>query len=755
MNAARNSRSSTLAAVLLSLVAYAVADRDPVVAAVGLPAALVAIGLTRGSPSRAMPRWLINFLLFVIVAWATLAMLREGLGVSLFSEFVASLMVVKLMDRRTARDGAQILTLSAFLVIGAVLTSNGFWFGLLLAAYLPVIVAAVLWHQVSRVEEHAAEPPQAPPGMRRSIGLRVAGVALAASLIATVVFLLMPREVGSRTLGAWGAAAVGRVVGFNDEVRLGTGGLISESNEPVLDLQLFDRSGEPVGSVGRRFYLRGAVLDTYDRDAGAWVRGDALRSKFQVGPAPFIRSGPTPVGGARPNDWTLRQEYTIRNIVGERGHLFSIARASQVQVDPPARLEYSPADAALRVQGHSGKVAYTVYSNDQIPPPEHWQEHDPEDRLEVVPDLPEVRDIARRILREAGIEPDPLARSAADDQAAAAALRNFLAAGGFTYTLDTVSAPAGRDPIEWFLNDNREGHCEYFASALAAMLRTVGIDARVITGYLATDFNETTGGYIVRASNAHAWVEAETLPGDWRILDPTPASDLTRIHEPPHGLLADARRFFDTLEFAWIRAVVGYDADRRASLLGGERGEDSVFPVLDRLAGAADRFRFAGRELILRALTNALIAFIAIMGTGLLLAHERRRVGRLLAFLWAAALGLLKLGRGAAPPPPEDALQRGLLAAYRRAGVPKPAWMPLRQHTDDLRRGGRLAGSPAESATRLVHLIYDAIFGGRALPPEVIAQATQDLSTLQRWARDPNASARAQQSPPETPADRR
>lgn len=67
------------------------------------------------------------------------------------------------------------------------------------------------------------------------------------------------------------------------------------------------------------------------------------------------------------------------------------------------------------------------------------------------------------------------------------------------------------------------------------MCRTVGIDARVVTGYVAIDYNEATESYIVRASNAHAWVEAEVLPDRWRRFDPTPTADLVRIHEPPRG----------------------------------------------------------------------------------------------------------------------------------------------------------------------------------------------------------------------------
>ncbi|MBZ0171802.1 MAG: DUF3488 domain-containing protein, partial [Phycisphaerales bacterium] len=452
MSALRASRAWAFAAVLVSLATFAAADRDPVLLVIAVPAACIAWVVTAGSPPRALPRYVINALLFLIVSWASLSLFREGLGVSLFSQFVAALMIVKMLDRRTCRDAAQIITLSVFLVIGAVLTSNSIWLGLFLLVYLPVIISSVLWHQLARVEENTEARPGASDGVNRLTRRRAAVVWVGAVGIAVPVFLLMPREIGSGTFGAWGSAAVGRVVGFNDEVNLGTGGLISESREPVLDLEVFNRNREPAGAVGRRFYLRGAVLDTYDPRIGSWVRdGDTLNA-FQPGPSPMTPSGMTPVGGTRPIDWSIRQEITIRNIAGERGHLFSIWRTNLVHVDPPAQLTYCLTAGALRVQEHQGKVSYTVHSNDQEPPPTGWEEYNESNPRAVSPDLPAaIRVIAEQLLRDADIEPDPSKRSASDDNQAVSILRNHLTAGGFRYTLNTLSAPPGRDPIEWFL----------------------------------------------------------------------------------------------------------------------------------------------------------------------------------------------------------------------------------------------------------------------------------------------------------------
>ena len=81
---------------------------------------------------------------------------------------------------------------------------------------------------------------------------------------------------------------------------------------------------------------------------------------------------------------------------------------------------------------------------------------------------------------------------------------------------------AGEDPIESFLTRYRFGHCEYFASALTAMCRSVGIESRLVTGYVAIEYDEGIERYIVRESNAHAWSEVRTGPYQWTGLDPSP-----------------------------------------------------------------------------------------------------------------------------------------------------------------------------------------------------------------------------------------
>lgn len=120
----------------------------------------------------------------------------------------------------------------------------------------------------------------------------------------------------------------------------------------------------------------------------------------------------------------------------------------------------------------------------------------------------------------------------------------------YVYSLDQQQTPPGRYGIEWFVLSGRKGTCEHFASALAAMIRGCGIPARVVTGFLVSEYNETGNYYIARAADAHAWVEY--WDGSWHVADATPT-----------GRSAPALRFhlLDEIRFSWLRWVIEYSLD--------------------------------------------------------------------------------------------------------------------------------------------------------------------------------------------------
>ncbi len=123
---------------------------------------------------------------------------------------------------------------------------------------------------------------------------------------------------------------------------------------------------------------------------------------------------------------------------------------------------------------------------------------------------PRVRELAHQV---AGHTADPLAQ--------AIAVESHLRSG-YGYTMSTILHEPGADLVERFLFEERQGHCEYFASAMVVMLRTLGVPARLVTGYVAHRKNAITGYYEVRKLDAHAWVEVSVPAHGWITFEPTP-----------------------------------------------------------------------------------------------------------------------------------------------------------------------------------------------------------------------------------------
>ncbi|HEU5336841.1 MAG TPA: transglutaminase domain-containing protein, partial [Terriglobales bacterium] len=130
----------------------------------------------------------------------------------------------------------------------------------------------------------------------------------------------------------------------------------------------------------------------------------------------------------------------------------------------------------------------------------------------------------------------------------------------YGYTLQLPLTPP-RDPIADFLFVRKRGHCEYFASAMAIMLRTQGIPARLVNGFRGGEFNDLTGNYLIRGRDAHSWVEAY-IPGyGWTTFDPTPAG----LGIVP-GRWSRLQLYLDAASEFWREWVVNYDSGHQRSL---------------------------------------------------------------------------------------------------------------------------------------------------------------------------------------------
>jgi hypothetical protein len=194
------------------------------------------------------------------------------------------------------------------------------------------------------------------------------------------------------------------------------------------------------------------------------------------------------------------------------------------------------------------------------------------DRYQQLPDPldPRIPELAHKLTDS---EPSPYRR--------ALVIEHYLTTQ-YSYTLQLPSQPPA-DPLADFLFHRRRGHCEYFASSMAVMLRTVGIPSRVITGFRGAQFNQVNSTYIVRARDAHSWVEAYIPGAGWTTFDPTPAGDaqVTSIFTRSQLYLDAAREF-------WREWIVNYDASHQQNL--------SLASVRHTRHGIADFRRWCARQ---------------------------------------------------------------------------------------------------------------------------------------------------------------
>lgn len=723
MNLARLQHVIGLLLVVLAIATYCLADANLALFILAVPGAIAAWFLTSLPLGRPLPRVGINVLLSAILVYSLQRMLTTGFNVSNVCEIITLTLLVKIMDRRSQRDLGQIVSIAAFLGIGTILTSNAFAVGLLLILCLVLLIAATLLHQCA-LPTSAADgtvPTHAPAGAHAGRHLRrlVFSVAATGMLISIVIFLFMPRRLGAGLFGDWGNPAVGQVTGFADEVELGTPGFITPSATAVLDLQVFNPDGQSLGGEGIVYYLRGAVLDEYDR--GRWTRSqprperDVQRSRLDRSSAPMpLRT--------ESNRWSIEQHITIRNTGASRSHAFSIWRPVSIQALQSSVVVAALDDGMLLFENEGGKFSYIVRSRDVESARSIALRGAPGIARPVdAPNLSTQRfvDLASQILTQAGLDPDPATRPPEQIARAADAIARYFDSG-FVYTLEAELVPSRRDPTEWFLFDHKAGHCEYYASAMAILCRAVGINARVITGYVATEFNEPTAHYIVRQSNAHAWVEVEFSDGLWRTFDPTPPADFQRVHDPSRSLFAQARRLFDAAEFAWIRTVVSFNSDRQQSLFR------SAFNMNWQPERAIEDFAHKLRSQEPRRLVQVVASVVIVLTLAFLvvfLAWRYRDVAlrRLMHFLTDLWLRL-------SPRRDMRTIYLRLLSELRRRGVPKPIGVPLLTHVRAI--APRFAPEEAEAAERLALALYYARFSRRT--GLAASQAIDDLRVLRR-----------------------
>jgi transglutaminase-like putative cysteine protease len=399
---------------------------------------------------------------------------------------------------------------------------------------------------------------------------------------------------------------------------------------PVMRIRIRDLLDQPVPPE-QTLYVRGAVLDTYEN--GEWKTD-------------FRKQTRRDADDGTVDGWTEleRKPPAGRKIVRQTIQTIALSEDLAFALPDPVSVgwkeaKYDPAGVLFFPSPPQGVVEYRVDSAlmpAQLPstPPKGPA---PERYLQLPPGLDLVRMTARRVT-------DSLADGR---NLRAGRLVHYLTHNGFSYKLDPFLPVQGKDPAEHFL-ETRTGYCVHFATALALLCRAAGVPARVATGFQLHDPDED-GSFLVRNSDAHAWVEVWFGPEHgWRVYDATPGAIPDAATTPDGAPVASVedKKNEKNANKRWDSFITDFDPATQALALG--EGARKL------LAGAGAVARW-----ILSPLTGVVLAGAAalgILGYALLPRGRKDRLRQIVAgfrepttvdfyrdFLWTLSrLGLRK-----------------------------------------------------------------------------------------------------------------
>jgi hypothetical protein len=481
----------------------------------------------------------------------------------LMLELSCVLVISRLMSRRSAAEYQQIVLLS-FLHLGAatVMTSELSWAIPFMGFVLVMPWALALSHLRTEIEAHFEPASSGDPdaGLARVLRSRrlISGRFLAGTaslsvpmfLVTIFFFVLFPR-VGMNFLAAQRESAT-PLVGFDDEVVLGEVGTLRGDGTVVMRVTPLQTPESPPRYAV--LHLRGSSFDRYDGRAWSRTPGDPPRAMRQLDGDHLI---------TRPPDPGADRGYRIVLSHLDPPVIFLPQSTVAITLDTSGRSTLNGEDLGLspgldvRYDASDGLGLRYVAWTEPAGAPEHDTGLRGDDANRYLA-LPEGHDDVIALARR-------WTEGASSDRARAERLLSNLRDGELDYSL-TMRAPGDRTPLSAFLFVHRAGHCEYFATALAIMLRAVGIPSREITGFLGGQWNAFGGYYAVRSSDAHAWVEAY-LPGEgWVTLDPTPANAGPGAIE---GLWTQLSEIYEALAADWNERVVSWDLGSQRSMFRG------------------------------------------------------------------------------------------------------------------------------------------------------------------------------------------
>jgi len=693
-------RIATVSTSILAFLAVAVGGYLP-------PALVLPLGLmllvSYAIPDGRLPKRLVISAALISLPLGLVFFLRGVDIVLIAGGFASLLLAVRTLARDDAASHEQVHFLSMLVLAGAAVLSPDISFLIAFVPYVFALTWALLLAQLRRSggEEILSTPALELIGKRLILG--VLGLTVVAVLTTAFLFLLFPRtplSLGFRRPGA------GQSAGLSDRVSLSGFGRIKENDQVVLRVRSrYD--AEPTRLASQ--YWRAHVLSRFDGQSWSQTsEGEKVswepKQKVQLRE---VRQGRAreAAGEEAPRTPDLFEVEIVSKLPTKILPLPDLVSFVQVA----GRDAQSRSVQLVRLPRGNVRTAYELAVpwryligidrgsgiSDPSPPTE--------EDLALPPQDPRVVAMAASLMQRAGRK-----------ESLPSLIESELSSN-YEYSL---KLPGNDSSIEAFLFDRKEGHCEYFASAMVVLLRLQGIPARLATGFYSGRWNEQGGYQTIRQGDAHAWVEVYREGSGWVRYDPTPSEGRG---SPRSGNLKDRLAdLWDAAQERWSNLVLDYDLRSQIKLL--QRLQEASRAASERLGRLGDSFR-GGRALgVGVVLLVGLIFLILVLRRALRRgsAKDRRSASRLRASHEYQRLRKQLIQQGLALVPSQSAEE--LSSQLQTLG--------------EVARARDEAKRELEPILSFLKLYEEARFGRRAFAPSEARRWRKRLQpALRRWRR--------------------
>lgn len=602
-----------------------------------------------------------------------------------FRYWLAAMLVIRSFRRMGKREYADSFLISAGILAHVGKSYNDLPFLYLMLANVFLLPYALFYYMAHYGGFQKTDPVDMARAPRLSLAQfrSMTGVSLALTVMIVLVFLAIPRPQGASLLGAAGRDP-NATTGFSRDVALGSFNRITEQQNVVMTVE----TDTPA-------LWRGSAPDFYSR--GKWqesVQTDTPGPNRDTEPADG-----EPVLTRRFEIFDMR---VLNNQIFAAGNVMSAREVENrwnIRMKPVYSTMFVPATRRTPQKGtyelvssggpfigqkNLGKRQVKQWNRDEL------QEIDERDLFLQLPDdlSDRVRNLALSLTRD---EPTV--------EAKVRAIRRYLGEG-YAYSLSDLSSGASR-PLDYFLFEARSGHCEYFASAMAILLRCAGVPSRVVQGFAPGTALE--GQYIVRLSDAHMWCEAFYPGKGWRTHDPSPGS-VERV-----GVTKQAN-LLERMKLRWYTHVLRYDGAAQMDVMTGLTAavQNAFVRCSAAVARSAAPLRLGMGAALLLLVIHRLGLLKAIDLSAWFLRGEKKKAQRVRNYFGRYLKEIARRDYRRDPgTTPND-----LILALTRDGAPIVA-----------------------EATLLTDLFYSTRFGGRSPAADSEEKIKQALKTIRSWAR--------------------